>query len=125
RWRPAAGGCLGGGPPAMNRRPSPPTGSSPPRPDTSHVRLITLDPAAPDRLYVCIEAGALVRSTDRGRTWTDRVPDGPADTHTLAAHPDSPGRLYSAAGAGFRMPGRGHNESHDGGETRAAPDGGA
>lgn len=121
-WRSDDGGRHWEELPAMNRLPSAPTWSFPPRPDTSHVRWITLDPAAPDRLYVCIEAGALVRSTDGGRTWTDRVPDGPADTHTLAAHPDSPGRLYSAAGDGFGMPGRGYNESHDGGDTWARPD---
>src|SRR5439155_6966694 len=38
---------------AMNALPSAPTWSFPPRPDTSHVRWITLDPAAPDRPYVC------------------------------------------------------------------------
>jgi hypothetical protein len=102
--------------------PSAPTWSFPPRPETSHVRWITIDPAVPGRLYVCIEAGALVRSGDGGRTWTDRVPDGPGDTHTLAAHPDAPGRLYSAAGDGFGMPGRGYNESHDRGDTWAHPD---
>lgn len=107
---------------AMNALPSAPTWSFPPRPETSHVRWITLDPATPDRLCVCIEAGALVRSADGGRTWTDRVPDGPADTHTLVAHPDAPGRLYSAAGDGFWMPGRGYNESRDGGDTWARPD---
>lgn len=107
---------------AMTALPSAPTWSFPPQPDTSHVRWITLDPAASDRLYVCIEAGALVRSTDGGRTWTDRVPDGPMDTHTLAVHPDAPGRLYSAAGDGLWMPGRGYNESRDGGDTWERPD---
>jgi len=109
---------------AMNRLPSAPSWSFPPRPDTSHVRWITLDPAAPDRLYVCIEAGALVRSSDRGRTWTDRVPDGPVDTHTLAMHRDAPGRLYSAAGDGVWMAGRGYSESPDGGDTWVRPDDG-
>jgi photosystem II stability/assembly factor-like uncharacterized protein len=107
---------------AMNRLPSAPTWSFPPRPDTSHVRWITLDPAAPDRLYVCIEAGALVHSSDGGQTWTDRVPDGPRDTHTLAAHPGAPGRLYSAAGDGIWRPGHGYSESHDGGDTWTRPD---
>ncbi len=109
---------------AMIELPSAPTWSFPPQPDTSHVRWITLDPATPDRLYVCIEAGALVRSTDGGRTWTDRVSDGPMDTHTLAVHPDAPGRLYSAAGDGVLMPGRGYNESRDHGDTWERPDDG-
>jgi photosystem II stability/assembly factor-like uncharacterized protein len=109
---------------ALRALPSAPTWSFPPRPDTSHVRWITLDPAAPERLSVCIEAGALVRSADGGRTWRDRVPDGPRDTHTLAAHPGAPGRLYSAAGDGFGMPGHGYSESHDGGDTWTRPDDG-
>lgn len=106
----------------LNRLPSAPTWSFPPRPDTSHVRWITLHPGSSDQLYVCIEAGALVRSRDGGRTWTDRVPDGPFDTHTLAVHPEAPGRLYSAAGDGIMMPGHGYNESHDGGDTWVRPD---
>ncbi|MFZ0217695.1 MAG: glycosyl hydrolase [Candidatus Dormiibacterota bacterium] len=109
---------------ALRALPSAPTWSFPPQPETSHVRWITLDPAAPEGLYVCIEAGALVRSADAGETWTDRVPDGPWDTHTLAAHPDAPGRLYSAAGDGFAAPGHGYNESRDGGDTWTQPDDG-
>ncbi|MDQ6792252.1 MAG: glycosyl hydrolase [Candidatus Dormibacteraeota bacterium] len=108
---------------AMRALPSAPTWSFPPRPETSHVRWITLDPFEPATLYVCIEAGALVRSRDGGRTWTDRVRGGPIDTHTLAAHPRVPGRLYSAAGDGV-MGGHGYNESQDGGDTWAQPDGG-
>ncbi len=109
---------------ALNALPSAPTWSFPPRPDTSHVRWITLEPGRPHHLYVCIEAGALVRSADGGRTWTDRVAGGPWDTHTLGVHPDAPGRLYSAAGDGMGMPGHGYNESHDGGDTWAQPDAG-
>ncbi|MBO0702964.1 MAG: glycosyl hydrolase, partial [Candidatus Dormibacteraeota bacterium] len=78
----------------------------------------------PDRVYVCIEAGALVRSADGGRTWTDRVPDGPWDTHMLALHPAAPGRLYSAAGDGLAKPGHGYNESRDGGDSWTRPDAG-
>jgi photosystem II stability/assembly factor-like uncharacterized protein len=107
---------------ALNALPSAPTWSFPPRPETSHVRWITLEPASADRLCVCIEAGALVRSDDGGRTWTDRTPDGPYDTHTLAAHPGAPGRLYSAAGDGFMAHGRGYSESRDGGDTWERPD---
>ena len=102
--------------------PSAPTWSFPPRPETSHVRWIALDPRASERLYVCVEAGALVRSIDGGDTWTDRVPDGPFDTHTLALHPAAPDRLYSAAGDGLMNPGRGYNESTDGGDTWHHPD---
>lgn len=108
----------------MRALPSAPTWSFPPRPHTSHVRWIALDPHRPGALYVCIEAGALVRSFDAGETWLDRVADGPWDTHTLVVHPLAPGRLYSAAGDGFGSPGRGYNESPDSGERWEHPDAG-
>ncbi|HEV2132348.1 MAG TPA: hypothetical protein VGR27_14630, partial [Longimicrobiaceae bacterium] len=83
--------------------------SYPPRPDTHHVRCIGLDPVVAGRLFVCIEAGALVRSPDGGESWRDRVPGGPYDTHTLALPPVE-GLLYAAAGDGWF-------ESRDGGES--------
>jgi hypothetical protein len=60
--------------------------SFPPRPDTHHVRWIACHPLDPNRLWVAIEAGALVSTIDGGRTWRDRVPGGPWDTHELAVH---------------------------------------
>ncbi|MDP8952571.1 MAG: hypothetical protein M3N18_10095 [Actinomycetota bacterium] len=79
----------------MRELPSPPEWGFPPRPEISHVRWILPDPAVTGRLYyAAIEAGALIRSHDGGQTWQDRVPDGPRDTHTLAAHKEAPGRLY-------------------------------
>lgn len=94
----------------LGKLPSAPTWSFPPRPETHHVRWIAVDPHDARRLYVAIEAGALVRSLDGGRTWLDRAPDGPYDTHTLALHPQVRGRLYSAAGDGYY-------ESRDEGRT--------
>jgi photosynthesis system II assembly factor YCF48-like protein len=75
--------------------------SFPPRPWTSHVRWIELDVSISDYVFVAIEAGALVRSLDGGRTWIDRVEQGPYDTHTLGTHQNDPKRLYSSAGDGY------------------------
>ncbi len=86
----------------------------PPRPDTHHVRWIACHPTDGDRLWVAIEAGALVRTTDGGRTWLDRVDGGPWDTHELAIHADAPEVLRVAAGDGYF-------ESTDGGETWGTP----
>jgi photosystem II stability/assembly factor-like uncharacterized protein len=87
--------------PALTTLPSSATWSFPPRPQTHHVRWIGLDARLPGRLFVAIEAGALVRSVDGGRTWLDRAPNGPYDTHTLVTHTLAPGHLYSAAGDGY------------------------
>jgi hypothetical protein len=101
----------------MRELPSAQEWSFPPRPETHHVRWISPDPNTSGRLFVAIEAGALIQSPDRGETWEDRTPDGPLDTHTLATHKDAPDRLYSAAGDGFMAAGYGYAESGDGGAT--------
>lgn len=75
--------------------------SFPPRPDTHHVRWIETDPTVAGRVFVAIEAGALVRTLDGGRTWLDRVRGGPIDTHSAATHTMATGRVYSAAGDGY------------------------
>lgn len=88
--------------------------SFPPRPDTHHVRWIACHPQQPGRLWVAVEAGALISTEDGGRTWQDRVPGGPYDTHELSIHPQAPDTLRAAAGDGYC-------ESHDGGATWARP----
>ena len=97
--------------------PSAPHWSFPPKPETHHVRWIGCHPGDEGRLWVAIEAGALVTTPDGGRTWRDRVPGGPYDTHQLAIHPAEPEVLRSAAGDGYF-------ESRDGGRTWASPEDG-
>jgi photosystem II stability/assembly factor-like uncharacterized protein len=94
--------------PSLTEQPSTDQWSFPPRPATHHVRWIELDPTDPDRVYVGIEAGALLVSEDGGETWIDRPEGARRDNHQLATHPDAPGRVYSAAGDGYA-------ESRDGG----------
>jgi photosystem II stability/assembly factor-like uncharacterized protein len=86
----------------------------PPRPYTHHVRWIEPDPHAEGRLYVGVEAGALLVTDDRGATWTERPPGSRRDNHSLATHPDAAGRVYSAAGDGYA-------ESTDAGERWEHP----
>lgn len=88
--------------------------SFPPRPHTHHVRWVACHPSDPGRLWVAIEAGALISTLDGGRTWRDRVSGGPYDTHELAIHPDLPDVLRVSAGDGYY-------ESDDGGRTWSSP----
>lgn len=94
--------------------PSSSSWSFPPRPETHHVRWIACHPEDPGRLWVAIEAGALVTTPDGGRSWRDRVPGGPHDTHEIAIHPDRPETLRISAGDGYF-------ESDDGGATWRSP----
>lgn len=95
--------------------PSSPEWSFPPKPETHHVRWIACHPTDPDRAWFAIEAGALVSTLDGGRTWRDRPPEGPYDTHELAIHPAEPDRLRVSAGDGYF-------ESRDGGRTWSSPE---
>ncbi|HUF12806.1 MAG TPA: hypothetical protein VMN78_06900 [Longimicrobiales bacterium] len=116
-WRSTDGGSSWGRTADLEDLPSSGEWSFPPRPDTHHVRWIACHPSDPDRLWVAVEAGALICTSDGGRNWRDRVPDGPYDTHELAVHPDAPEVLRVAAGDGYY-------QSHDGGDTWSAPDDG-
>jgi photosystem II stability/assembly factor-like uncharacterized protein len=97
--------------------PSAETWSFPPRPHTHHVRWIEADVSVADRVFVAIEAGALVRTFDGGLTWRDRVRGGPYDTHAAVTHLLAPGRIYSAAGDGYF-------ESTDAGHSWSSPEDG-
>lgn len=97
--------------------PSSSTWSFPPRPETHHVRWIACDPVRPGLLYVAIEAGALVTTSDSGRTWQDRPKVAPFDTHELAIHPGRPEVLRVSAGDGYW-------ESADGGVSWNSPEDG-
>jgi len=88
--------------------PSKPTWSFPPRPWTSHVRWIAPDPHDAARLLVGIELGGLMCSVDDGASWLDHRPGAQRDVHSLAWHPQAPGRAYEAGGGGAAW-------SHDGG----------
>jgi photosystem II stability/assembly factor-like uncharacterized protein len=113
-WRSADAGDTWEPTSRLEALPSSPEWSFPPRPDTHHVRWIACHPRDPARLWVAVEAGALVSTTDGGHTWRDRVPGGPYDTHELAIHHTSPDTLRVAAGDGYF-------ESGDSGVTWRSP----
>jgi photosystem II stability/assembly factor-like uncharacterized protein len=114
-WRTVDGGESWEIRPGLEDLPSSSEWAFPPRPETHHVRWIACHPSEPGRLWAAIEAGALISTSDGGRTWRDRVPGGPFDTHELAIHPAAANTLRSAAGDGYF-------ESHDAGETWSSPE---
>ena len=89
--------------------------SFPPRPQTHHVQCVAHGDDG--SMHVAIEFGAMLRSRDGGKTFADRRPDSPLDTHALATHPAAPGRLYAALGDALITRGRSFAESRDGGES--------
>lgn len=85
---------------SMAEVPSAPSWSFPPKPWTSHVRWIAPNPADEKLLLVGIEAGALLRTEDGGKTWQDHRPGAQRDNHCLAWHPVDHERAYQAGGGG-------------------------
>jgi hypothetical protein len=95
---------------ALQRIPSKPNWSFPPRPWTSHVRWIAPNPHDAQLLLVGIELGGLMRSDDGGATFADHAPGAQPDVHSLLWHPREPERAYEAGGGGSAW-------SRDGGAT--------
>jgi photosystem II stability/assembly factor-like uncharacterized protein len=116
-WRSADGGETWQQTSALDVLPSSPEWAFPPKPETHHVRWIACHPQQAGRLWVAIEAGALISTADGGRSWRDRVWGGPYDTHELAIHPKAPDVLRVAAGDGYF-------ESDDGGANWRSPSAG-
>jgi len=105
--------------PGLVELPSSDEWAFPPRPHTSHVRWLAADPAREGRVLVAVEAGALVvlDVADGTASFRERPPGARRDTHSMATHPDAPGRVYAAAGDGYA-------ESHRHGDDWAHPQAG-
>jgi photosystem II stability/assembly factor-like uncharacterized protein len=75
-------------------------------PAAPHVKNIAFHPTHRETLFVCIEQGGLLRSTDSGRTWyeidTWFLPDDTfyRDSHRLVLAPGDPRVMYMATGDG-------------------------
>jgi photosystem II stability/assembly factor-like uncharacterized protein len=70
------------------------------KPFTGYVQAIALSPTDPDTLVVGIEFGAVVRSQDGGRTWTDHRSGALRDCHSLVFHASNGDWAYEAGGSG-------------------------
>lgn len=87
--------------PNLINLPSEPKWSFPPRPHTHHVSSIQPDLHHPDRIFVGIELGGVMKSEDKGETWEDRKPGSQFDCHILTMTKQAAGRVYEAGGGGF------------------------
>lgn len=85
---------------------------------SAYVQALTVSPADPNLILAGIELGAVVRSTDGGRSWSGHRPGAMRDCHSLTFHV-SDGRWAYQGGAGFRA--RGAAISRNAGETWSAP----
>ena len=75
-------------------------------PHAAHLKSIAVHESEPDVYYACIEQGALLKTTDAGRTWTEISSYArPADrwyrdVHKLVPVASDPRRLYMSTGNG-------------------------
>jgi photosystem II stability/assembly factor-like uncharacterized protein len=69
-------------------------------PFKGHAKHIGFDPNDPRVMYVCVEVGALLKSTDGGETWTS-LPIPNPDMHRTVIDPRDSRRLYTTGGAGL------------------------
>jgi photosystem II stability/assembly factor-like uncharacterized protein len=85
--------------------------SFPSPPHLAHVKTMTIDPRDPNVIYVGVEQGDLLKTTDGGATW--RVLDDYSkpddwtyrDIHLVVVHPANSAELYMTTGMGlYRSP---------------------
>lgn len=63
-----------------------------------HVRDVTVDPKNPDLLYVALQLGFIIKSADRGKSWTLLDNNLDCDVHVVLVDPNEPRRLTVATG---------------------------
>lgn len=69
-------------------------------PFTAYIQGIALSPVDPNMIVIGIEAGAVVRSTDGGKTWQDHRPGALRDCHSITFHSSQGNWVYEAGGTG-------------------------
>jgi hypothetical protein len=83
-------------------------------PFTAYVQGIALSPDDPNVLVAGIEAGAVVRSQDGGKTWNNHCRGAVRDCHTIIFHATNGEWAYEGGGTGPAY-------SRDGGQTWRQP----
>jgi photosystem II stability/assembly factor-like uncharacterized protein len=70
------------------------------KPFTAYVQGIALSPTDPQVIVAGIEAGAVVRSADGGKTWQDHRKGALRDCHSITFHPTNGDWVYEGGGTG-------------------------
>jgi photosystem II stability/assembly factor-like uncharacterized protein len=76
-------------------------------PFVAHVKHVAIHPDEPSVVYVCVEQGALLKSTDAGTSWHEVTSYATAedrwyhDAHRVTISPSDPARLYLTSGEGL------------------------
>ena len=83
-------------------------------PFSAYVQAIALSPVDPNVIVAGIEAGAVVRSKDGGRTWTSHCKGAIRDCHSMQFHSGNGEWIYEAGGGGAAV-------SQDAGQTWQQP----
>jgi hypothetical protein len=83
---------------------------------TPYVQAVTVSPGDPDVILAGIELGAVLRSEDGGRTWSNHLRGALRDCHSLKFHRTDPNWVYEGGGSGA-----GVAVSRDGGRTWSQP----
>lgn len=86
-----------------------------------HVRDITIDPKNPQTMYVALQVGYMLKTTDGGKTWELLNKNLDCDVHTIVLHPNDSNKIFIATGGhdcrAGKAPGRALYSSSDGGKN--------
>jgi len=102
--------------PAIREVPDTEQWTFPGPPHIAHTKMLAFDPRDPDTFYAAIEQGALLKTTDGGRSWREfssysRADDRAyRDVHQILLVPSRPQRMFMTTGVGLYR-------SEDGGEA--------
>ena len=88
-----------------------------------HVRDITIDPKDPRKMFIALQVGYMLKTTDGGKTWELLDKNLDCDVHTIVLHPDDSDKVLIATGGhdcrAGKAPGRALYSSSDGGKNWA------
>ena len=86
-----------------------------------HIRSIAIDPRNSGTMYLALQVGYILKTTDGGRSWRTLNNGLDEDVHVIVLDPSNPETVFiSTGGAGVRAgkaPGKSLYRSDDGGET--------